>query len=90
MTDHDLEYVNANESYCQTCDKLIPNAHLDQHQEAAVPDRETAPPRSRFTHRPNGRGHAPVIQCDWCGETFNGWPGTYNHKIRHCLLKLIW
>lgn len=32
MTDHNIEYVNANESYCHDCEELVPNAHIRDHQ----------------------------------------------------------
>lgn len=32
MTDHEINTVNEHESYCETCDELVPNDHLREHQ----------------------------------------------------------
>lgn len=50
---------------------------------------DSAWPQQRFEWRPNGTSRAPVIRCNWCGETFSGWPGTYRHRIRSCAATVV-
>lgn len=38
MSEHDIEYQNANDSYCHTCEETIPNAEVQAHRETAVPE----------------------------------------------------
>ena len=32
MTKHNIEYIDANTSYCHTCDQQLPNAHVYHHE----------------------------------------------------------
>ena len=31
MMKHNIEYIDANTTYCHTCEKRIPNAHVRYH-----------------------------------------------------------
>ena len=41
-TEHKIDYVDANTSYCHTCEREIPNAHVYYHEDTAEIEKEVA------------------------------------------------